>query len=364
MFLETFGQRDRLVMLRDESLNRLLNRLFMAVHQSLETNFRQVVLLMNRLKHLLDVLQQAFAVSLGGVKRRQKLDLTDQMRPAKLKKRFVLFSVLQIGRVKITADTSGKIFAKRFHQNLAAPRSVDLEKRKTFRNKTPRPLQLAVLFETRFINVKMILLFQKFFKFLVRRLESDGHFFDLFHEKAGRKINPDTITKVFLERSIRNVTPTFEIGGECGHVWPEQSGFFDVVRQLAVVPTLTMFAPIHELMIFCSEKWFFDKFDLLCDFRFALHEIEFVPAIRARGEFELDDFVDQFRRKWFAKILFVAWLSTAFEFAFPFIFAFGLGSLGRFDNIGGRRFGRGCGIFFEDGDTFLELGIFFQCRLK
>jgi len=226
MLLETLGQRGRFLMVRDESLNRFLDRFFVTVHQAFEADFRQGALLMNRLKHLFDVLQQSFAVSLGGIKRRKELNLTNQVRPAKLKKRFVLFSVLQIGRIKIAADASGKIFAKRFKQNLAASRSIDFEEGETFRNETPGPLQLAVLFETRFINVKMILLFQEFFKFLVRRLERYGHFFDLFDKKAGRKINPDAIAKILLECAIRNVTPPFEIGGQGDHVGTEESGLF------------------------------------------------------------------------------------------------------------------------------------------
>jgi len=226
MLLKTPGQCNRLVVLRNESLNCFLDRFFVTIHQSFETDFRQSVLPMNRPKHLFDILQQAFAVDFRGIKRRQKLDFTNQVCPAKLKKRFVLFSVLQIRTEKITAETSGKIFTKRFNQNLAAPRGVNLEERKTFRDETPRPLQLAVLFETRLINVKMILLFQKFFKFLVRRLERGRHFFDLFDEKTRRKINPDAIAKIFLERPIRNMTPTFEIGGEGDHVRTEQSCLF------------------------------------------------------------------------------------------------------------------------------------------
>ena len=150
VFLKTLRQCNCLVVFRNESLNRLLNRPFVFVHQPFEANFRQFALAVNRREHRLDVLEQPFAVSLGVIERLKELDFADQMRPAELKKRCRFLFVFEIRTEKITADTAGKIAVGRFVQNFAAARGVDLEKGEKVRDKTPRPLQLAVLLEARF----------------------------------------------------------------------------------------------------------------------------------------------------------------------------------------------------------------------
>ena len=367
MLLETLRKRQRLVVFRNKSLNRLLNRLFMPIHQTLETNFRQLGLPMNICKHSLHVLQQPFSVRLRVVKRHQKLDLADQVSPTELKECFRLFFVLQIGREEVTADAAEKIVTERFFQNLAAARGIDLEKREELRNETPRPLQLAVLLETRFVDVNMTLSFQKFFQLFIRRLERRRCFCDLFDEKARTDIDADDVTKILLQRSVRNVASAFEISGQCDHVRSEETGFFDLGRQSDIMVTLTVFAPIHELLIFGDEKRLLDEFDLLRDFGRGVGEIEFVSTIGTSRQFEFDDFVDEFRRERLVKILFVSFLCTFFSFDFPFRFWIDRGLIfGRLNNIGGRRLGGIGGIFFELRNFFVSrfqqcFGVFQQC---
>ena len=69
------------------------------------------------------------------------------------------------------------------------------------------------------------------------------------------------------------------------------------------------------------------------------------------GEFELDDFIDQLGSNGFSQVLFVTRLGSDFtlDFFAVFVFAFWLGW---FDNIGGRRLGRGAGVFLELGFEF------------
>lgn len=45
----------------------------MLVHQTLETDFRQIVLPMNRREHFLDVLEQSFAAGFRAVERRENI---------------------------------------------------------------------------------------------------------------------------------------------------------------------------------------------------------------------------------------------------------------------------------------------------
>ena len=78
VLFKTLRNHRRLFVLRNKSLNRLLNRLFMPIHQTLEADLRQFILSMNRCKHLFDVLQQTLAIRLRVVKRRQKLDLANR----------------------------------------------------------------------------------------------------------------------------------------------------------------------------------------------------------------------------------------------------------------------------------------------
>ena len=355
MLFKTLGNRNRLVVLRNKSPNRLLNRFFVSIHQTLETDLRQLTLSMNRCEHLFDVFQQTLAVRLRVVQRRQELDLANQVCPTKLKKRFRLLLVLQIRRKEVAADAAGKIFAERCFQNLAAARHVDLEKREELRNETPCPLQLAVLLEARFVDMKMALPFQKFRKLFIRRLECRRCFFDLLDEKPRADIDADDIAKILLERAIRNVTSAFEIRGQRDHLRPEEAGFFDFVRQGDVVITLAMPAPIHELLILRDEERFFDEFDLR-DFRRGVGEIELVSAIGALGQFELDDFVDEFRRDGFSQILLVTLLSPLFSLDFPLRFRIvGRLVLRRLDNIRRLRLRRVAGIFFEHGDAFQQL---------
>ena len=220
MFFKTIRNHRRLFVIRNKSLNRLLNRLFVTVHQTLEADLRQLILPMNRCKHLFDVLQQTLAIRLRVVKRRQKLDLANQMCPTELKKRFRLLLVLQVGREKVAADAAEEILAERIMQHLAATRGVDLEKREKFRNETPSPL--------------------------------------------------------------------------------------------------------------------------LRDFGRRVGEVEFMSAIGALGQFELDDFVDEFRCDGLAQVLLVtllaaglAFLTGAFALTVTFVFAFGLGGFRRLDDIDG-----------------------------
>ena len=62
-----------------------------------------------------------------------------------------------------------------------------------------------------------------------------------------------------------------------------------------IVITLTLFAPIHQLVIFGNGKWFFDEFDLLKGLGFGAVQIELMSALGTGRKFELDDFVYQFR---------------------------------------------------------------------
>ena len=84
-----------------------------------------------------------------------------------------------------------------------------------------------------------------------------------------------------------------------------------------------------------------------------------MSAIGALGQFELDDFVDEFRCDGLAQVLLVtllaaglAFLTVAFAVA---AFALGLGVFRRLDDIGGRRFGGIRGVFFENGDALRQL---------
>ena len=130
----------------------------------------------------------------------------------------------------------------------------------------------------------------------------------------------------------------FEISGECNHVGAEQPGLFNCVRQTHIVITSAMFAPRHELLVFGHEKRLFDQFDLLRDFRFTFCKIKLVSAIGTSRQFELDDFIDQFRCERLAKILLVTFLSAAFPFdlAFRFLIDRRL-VLRRFDDVRRRR---------------------------
>ena len=213
VFLETLRQRHRLVVLRNATPDRLLNRVFMSIHQSLETDFRQFVLPVNRREHPFHALEQPFAVRLRVVERRQELDLADQVRPTELEKRFRLFFVFQISREEVAADATEKIVAECFLQDLAAARGVDLEEREKLRDETPGPLQLPVLLETRFVDVEVILPFQEFGKLFVRRPERGRGLLYLLHQEPGRDVNTDDVTEILLESAVGNVTPAFEIGG-------------------------------------------------------------------------------------------------------------------------------------------------------
>ncbi len=106
----------------------------------------------------------------------------------------------------------------------------------------------------------MVLLFQEFFQLFIRRFQGGGGFLNLFHEKAGRDVDADDITKILLERPIRNVTPAFQIGGERDHIGTEESGFFDIFGKFDVVVALAVLAPVHQLLIFRDAKRFFDEF--------------------------------------------------------------------------------------------------------
>ena len=66
--------------------------------------------------------------------------------------------------------------------------------------------------------------------------------------------------------------------------------------------TLAMPTPIHELLVFGDEERLLNEFDLLRDFGCGVGEIEFVSAIGTFAQFELDDFIDEFRRERLAKI--------------------------------------------------------------
>ena len=55
-----------------------------------------------------------------------------------------------------------------------------------------------------------------------------------------------------------------------------------------------MFAPVHQLLVFGNGKRFFNEFDLLGGFRFYFSEVELMSAVGTFGEFEFDDFIDQF----------------------------------------------------------------------
>ena len=66
-----------------------------------------------------------------------------------------------------------------------------------------------------------------------------------FHEKACRYVNAHHIVKVGLLCAIRHVALPFQIGGESGHIFAEESGFFDGFGQADVVRASAVFAPIH-----------------------------------------------------------------------------------------------------------------------
>src|SRR5215469_11067501 len=278
------------------------------------------------------------------------------MCPAKLKKRTRLLLVLQIRRKKVATDTAQKIVAKRVMQNFTATRSINLEKSKKLRYETPSPLQLAVLLETRLVNVQMTLLLQKLRKFIVRRLESGGNFFDLFRKKTGRDVNTHDITEVFFQCTIGGMNTSLEITCQGGHVRSEETGFFDFFGQANVMIAFALLAPIHQLLIFGDVDRFFDEIDLLKRFRFCVFQIEFVSAVGTVGEFEFDDFIDQFGCDGLSEVLLVTGLGSLFAF---FLFVVFVLRFGRFDDVGGGRFGGVLRVLFEHRD-FFECG-FVQC---
>ena len=68
---------------------------------------------------------------------------------------------------------------------------------------------------------------------------------------------------------------------------------------------LAMVAPIRQLLVFGNGKGFFDEFDLLSCFWFYFGEVELLSAVGTFGEFEFDNFIDQFGSDGFAEVLFV-----------------------------------------------------------
>ena len=115
-------------------------------------------------------------------------------------------------------------------------------------------------------------------------------------------------------------------------------------------------APIHQLLIFGDEERLLDKLDLLRDFWRGFGEIEFVSAIGTGCQFELDDFVDEFRSDGLAQILLVTLLAAGLAFlTVAFAVAVGLGVFRRLDDVRRRRLGGIRGVFFENSDALQQL---------
>ena len=113
-------------------------------------------------------------------------------------------------------------------------------------------------------------------------------------------------------------------------------------------------APIHQLLIFGDEERLLDEFDLLRDFGCGVGEIEFVSAIGTRCQFELDDFIDEFRRERLVKILLVTLLGTLFSPGVLLRFRIGGGFVfRRLDDVRRWRLGRIRGVFFESRNFFV-----------
>ena len=93
---------------------------------------------------------------------------------------------------------------------------------------------------------------------------------------------------------------------------------------------------------------------------FPLDECEWVVALGTLRKIEFDNFVEHFGAERRAKILLVSGLSTYFTLDFIAFFVF-LGWRLGFDDIGGRRLGRGAGVLSQCGD-FFECG--FQLRFE
>jgi hypothetical protein len=87
--------------------------------------------------------------------------------------------------------------------------------------------------------------------------------------------------------------------------------------------------------------------------------LPFISTVGTFGQFEFDDFVDEFGTDGGTKVLFMTGLGSLLAFLFLTVFVF-RGRLGRFNDIGGRRFGGGAGILFERGVFGFELGDLFE----
>ena len=124
---------------------------------------------------------------------------------------------------------------------------------------------------------------------------------------------------------------------------------------------LAVFAPIHQLLVFGDGNGFLDAFDVLKGFGFGFSEFEFVSAIGTVGEFEFDDFVDQFWCDGCSEMLFVPGLGSDFSFLRFAVFVFGLEW---FDDVAGRRFGRVAGVLFEKSNFRFELCDLFKCGVE
>ena len=80
-----------------------------------------------------------------------------------------------------------------------------------------------------------------------------------------------------------------------------------------------------------------------------LFEVEFVSAIGTSGEFEFDDFANEFGSEGLSEVLLVSLLCSNFSFTSFFVFWFG-----RFNDIGGERLGRIARVLFECGNFGFE----------
>ena len=100
----------------------------------------------------------------------------------------------------------------------------------------------------------------------------------MFLDGPSRHVDADNVTEIVLERPVRNVAASFEIGGQRDHVRSEEPGFFNRLGQRDVMVTLAVLASVHQLVIFRDDKRLCDEFDLLRGFCFGFGEIEFVSG--------------------------------------------------------------------------------------
>ncbi len=164
---------------------------------------------------------------------------------------------------------------------------------------------------------------QKIKQSFVGFFQSVGDFSYLFCQKTSRNLQRHGVVEKIPQGRVRHVPASLEVRcqgriPEIQQLRSEETGLFDLRRQLGGVKALATAAPIPGSAKFRNDEGFACEFDLLMNFRRFGGGNELAAAGRTGVELECNDMVDLLFGKGLSEMLFASLLGHSFSFRFLF----------------------------------------------